>query len=118
MALSIGISEELFWTLNPHKLKPYIKANELREERKREEMNVMAYVQGIYVRDALLCTVGNMFKSKGKPYEYPEEPHELFGVKKKIEEEVELTEDDKIARTDALFTRLSLMKDNYELSKL
>lgn len=105
-ALAIGISEELFWSLNPRRLKPYIKAEQIR----MEKSNRMLYYQGIYVRDALLSTVGNMF-SKGKPMEYPSEPYRITPRSEEEEEQ------EKIRQTKELFARLKVMQDNFEISK-
>lgn len=46
-------------------------------KRQIEHDNTMAHLQGIYFRDALLSTVGNMFSSKGKKFDYPEMPYDL-----------------------------------------
>ena len=36
------------------------------------------WVQGLYFRDALICTVGNMFSGKdSKTHEYPKEPYAI-----------------------------------------
>ena len=106
-ALSIGIDETIFWGLNPRKLKPYIKAYRIR---KREE-NMMSYVQGRYFVDALLSTVGNMFKGKhAKAFEYPKEPYPLF------EEKVELTEEEIKRQRNNLILSLKIMQSNFNNS--
>lgn len=38
---------------------------------------MLFHLQGHYMADALLATVGNMFSSKGKKFEYPKEPYPL-----------------------------------------
>lgn len=109
------MTEEQFWSSNPRRMKPYIIAS---EERKQEELrtaNVIAYINGIYTRDALICTVGNMFSDKNsKKLEYPSEPYDFF---KKQEVQKELTEEEKIEQTKALFMKLDIMKSNFELAK-
>ena len=77
---------------------------------KLEEQNQMMYFQGIYFRDALLCTVGNMFNN-GKPLKYPDKPYEFF------EEQKELTEEEKKKRTEMLFKSLEVSKVNDNLRK-
>ena len=55
--------------------------------------NTMAHLQGIYIRDALLSTVGNMFSSKhSKTIEYPEKPYDLNldGMKDEREKESQI----------------------------
>ena len=102
-ALSIGISYDAFWKMNPHIIMLHIKAHEL----KYEEENTLMYIQGRYFVDSLLCTVGNMFSSKNsKTYEYPSEPYEL---KEKI-----LTEEEKQTQVDELFANLNAMKERFD----
>lgn len=109
------MSEAQFWDSNPHLMKPYLEAYQMRLEEETKRQNLMAYINGIYVKDALMCTVGNMFRGKStKAFEYPKEPYDFF---KKEEVEHELTEAEKIEQTKALFMRLNVMKDNFELSK-
>lgn len=56
-------------------------------ERRIEHDNAMAHLQGIYIRDALLATVGNMFSGKSKKFDYPEKPYDLDLDNKKDERE-------------------------------
>ena len=50
-------------------------------EAKKTEMkqaNMLFHLEGMYFMDALLATVGNMFRGKGqKAHEYPKEPYSL-----------------------------------------
>lgn len=70
----IGVPEERFMDSCPVDMKPY---DRMYQKRKEEE-NFMAYLQGIYFADALSATVGNMFKKRGaKLIEYPQEPHRI-----------------------------------------
>lgn len=104
----------MFWNMNPRLMKPYIEAYNEKYEEDLKRANLICYIQGVYVRDALLCTVGNMFKGKNtKAIEYPKELYDFFPKK---QEERELTEAEKIEQTKALFMKLSVMKDNFELS--
>lgn len=96
---------------NPRIIRIYSEGFRISSERQLEVDNFNAYLQGIYFRDALLSTVGNMFKKKGaKPYEYPEKPYE-FEQKNKIasEEEIEL-------QRQLFLANLQLMQANFELS--
>lgn len=77
---------------------------------KLEEQNQMMYYQGIYFRDALLCTVGNMF-NEGEPLKYPKKPYGFF------EEQKELTEEEKKKQTELFFKSLEVSKVNDDLRK-
>ena len=70
--MSIGMTYDEFWNQDVAMVRAYRKAHEF----KRQQQNEMLWMQGLYVRDALLATVGNMFAEKGaKPIEYPGEPY-------------------------------------------
>ena len=87
---------------------------------KKEEQNAFAYIQGVYVRDALSSTVGNMFKKKGaKAIEYPSQPYDLYAKADEAIEESDggMSEAEKRKKTEALFGMLRLMQANFEISK-
>ncbi len=48
----------LFWQLNPRRLQPFLKAHELKEESKLNEMNIKAWLNGAYFRYAIASTFG------------------------------------------------------------
>ena len=76
--IPLGTSYDEFWSLNPRKVEVMVVA--YNEEKKNElrQANMMMHLQGIYFVDALLATVGNMFKGKGqKAFKYPKEPYTL-----------------------------------------
>lgn len=53
----------------------------------------MAHLQGVYIRDALLSTVGNMLSSKhSQKFDYPSKPYDLDldGMKEEREKESQL----------------------------
>ncbi len=69
--LSYGMSYSEFWDGSPDLAIAYKKAHELNLRRRNEEL----WLEGVYVRYALLSTVGNMFKGKSQEtIEYPTEP--------------------------------------------
>lgn len=76
--IPLGTSYHEFWSLNPRKVNVMIKAyNEARKNEIRQA-NMLLHLGGMYMTDALLVTVGNMFKDKGKkPFTYPKEPYQL-----------------------------------------
>ena len=70
--MSIGMTYDEFWNQDVAMVGAYRKAYELR----RRQQNELLWLQGIYVRDALMATVGNMFADKSsKKNEYPAEPY-------------------------------------------
>lgn len=71
MALSIGLKNGEFWKLNPLKLEPYVRAHEIREKRRLEEINFGGWIAGVYVTYALGCA----FSQNSR---YPEKPFDLF----------------------------------------
>ena len=62
----IGVDYDLFWTLNPKSMKPFVKAFEL----KRTMDNHNAWLQGVYIRLAIVSAL-----SKNSPY--PKKPLSL-----------------------------------------
>lgn len=110
-ALSIGISYKDFWGYTPRIVLQILEGYNQNQKRQLDYDNFMAYVQGRYFADALLCTVGNMFSKKGaKTIEYPKEPYNLEG-------ERELTQEEKDAGAKAIIDNLMRMKENFERAK-
>ena len=113
----MGITWEEFWDMTPAVIEAYKAGYKL----KKEEQNVFAYLQGVYVRDALASTVGNMFKKKGaKATEYPSEPYKLYDnqtTDNHGESDGSMSEEEKRKKTEALFGMLRLMQANFEISK-
>lgn len=62
-ALMMGVDYELFWTLNPKTLSPFIRAFELKELYDDR----MAWLQGVYVKTAIVSAMN-------KECKYFEEP--------------------------------------------
>ncbi|MEG2770410.1 MAG: hypothetical protein RR902_06280, partial [Oscillospiraceae bacterium] len=56
-ALSCGVDYNLFWTLNPRKLKAFIKAQEKINKRKNYEL----WLQGAYFYNAMSIAISNVF---------------------------------------------------------
>lgn len=72
--MSIGMTYAEFWDGDVSMVRTYRKAEELQRRRQNE----MFWWNGIYVREALLSTVGNMLSGKNAtPIEYPAEPHPI-----------------------------------------
>lgn len=107
-ALTLGIEESKFWTLNPRRMKPYIEAHKIEVK----ESNSLMHLQGMYFLDALWVALGNMFSKKGaKPIEYPNKPYDIYG------KDVELTETQKDLELQKLVSSLKIMEHNFNSSK-
>ena len=84
--MSVGMSYDEFWNQDVTMVRAYRKAWEL----KRRQQNEAHWMQGLYFRDALLSTVGNMFSSKSAtPNEYPKEPYPVTAEQVAEREEAE-----------------------------
>lgn len=59
----IGVDYELFWTLNPKSLAPFVKAFEL----KQQHEDTLAWVQGIYIKRAIVSAMNKEAKYPNKP---------------------------------------------------
>lgn len=94
--LPLGITLDEFWELNVHKVNILIKAYNQKEMNDLRKRNILMHLQGQYFAEALLSTVGNMFRGKGqRPYEYPKEAYPLdfdgdMDIKSKEEREISL----------------------------
>ena len=106
-ALAIGISYEDFWNMNPRIINIHIEGYKKKQEKQLEYDNYIAYLGGIYVRDALASTVGNMFSKKGhQPIEYPKEPYPV--TQEQIEDKQE-------RERQEFWASLHTMQANFEL---
>lgn len=63
-ALMIGVDYDLFWSLNPKSLKPFIKAFSLKEQ----HQDRMLWIEGMYIRMAVASTLNKSAKYPTKPY--------------------------------------------------
>lgn len=90
--MSLGMTYDAFWHGDVDMARAYRKADEMKRRRENEAL----WVQGLYIRDALLCTVGNMFSGKGsKKHEYPKEPYAITEseIREREEREARLAEE-------------------------
>lgn len=84
--LAMGMTEEQYWDGDPMLAKYYRKAEEIRNERRNQEL----WLQGMYVYDAILCAspILHAFAKKGaKPKPYPTQPYALTAKERKKEKE-------------------------------
>lgn len=72
--MAIGMTYDQYWFGDPLMARDFYKAHKLRQEMQNE----LAWINGMYVLQALQATVGNMFKKKtDKANEYPKQPFDF-----------------------------------------
>lgn len=108
-ALSIGIDEKTFWTLNPHKIKPYKKAYKLKMEERDAEM----WRMGIYVQSAVAVAVEHNLAGRKAKSKYIEQP--ILSDAEKNEKKI--SRNKRKEQTEMLFTKLNIMKANFEITQ-
>lgn len=109
--LALGISEELFWTLNPKRLHPYLEAEKLIQEKRDAEM----WRMGMYVYNAVRTAVDNVLNGRKSQAKYMDKP--LLEQYKEAHQEVELTEEDEMKQVEAFFLSLETLSTNAKLAK-
>lgn len=62
--LAMGMSEELFWTMNPTKIKPYVEA----ERKKDIKHDYWNWMLGAYVKSSIASALDKHNKYSDKPY--------------------------------------------------
>ena len=76
--IPIGTTYDDFWHLNPRKINIMVKAYNEAKKAEMKQNNMLFHLEGMYFIEALLATVGNMFRGRGqKAFEYPKEPYTL-----------------------------------------
>lgn len=92
----MGMTLEQFWDGSPYLVKTYRKAFQIRRELKNE----MAWIQGLYVYDAIAVSLQNVLRKRGQKREnYIEKPIDIFpltSAEKKRREREELIKNQKI----------------------
>ena len=86
--MAIGMPPESYWDCACDDVNIYRKVHEI----KMEEQNQLAWLQGLYVYDAISCLVPvlHAFADKSsKPLPYPSEPYPLTAVQVKERKEAE-----------------------------
>lgn len=109
--LALGISEELFWTLNPKRLHPYLEAEKLIQEKRDAEM----WRMGMYVYNAVQAAVDNVVNGRKSQAKYMDKP--LLEQYKEAHQEVALTEEDEMKQVEAFFLSLETLSTNAKLAK-
>lgn len=84
--LAMGMTPEQFWEGDPDLARYYRKAEEIRNEKRNQEL----WLQGMYIYEALCdaSPIFNAFAKKGtKPRPYAEHPYSLTDRERKKEQE-------------------------------
>lgn len=110
-SLALGISEELFWTLSPSRLYPYLEA----DKRKQEKRDLEMWRMGFYVQNAVAVAIDKVLNGRKSTLEYMDKP--LLAQVKESQQEVELSEDEKMRQVEALFMSLETLSTNSKLAK-
>lgn len=82
------MSYDQYWYDDPMMVRAFYKAEKIRQE----QIDTNAWLQGIYIANAIESTIGNAFLAKGKqPHKYPKEPFLMSQDKtRRIEEEPDI----------------------------
>jgi hypothetical protein len=73
LCLVVGISYELFPSLNPKMIEPFMKAHNMKEEEEYKQINYTAWLNGMYVASAISACFSKNSKYPEKPYEAKKE---------------------------------------------
>lgn len=106
--MTIGVPYELFWHLNPTKLKPFYTAFE-NKRKMRDEENWLIW--GTYAMSMFSTVLASAF-SKNPQAKYIEKP--VYQSAK--ENSVEITQEEKQQKIEQLFMQLQIMETNYNLN--
>ena len=97
-------------------MQPYSDAHKVEVEEKER----FAWLNGAYVRSAIMSSIGNAFIKKGqKPNEYPDSPVMSGDSKPEYDEngEMILTEEEKRKWRERLLMGLRIKQHNFETTK-
>ena len=109
--LALDMSEDLFWTLNPKRLHPYIEADKMKQENRDAEM----WRMGMYVQNAVAVAIDKVLNGRKSVLEYMDKP--ILTKYKESQGEVELTEEEQMRQVEALFMSLETLSTNSKLAK-
>ena len=109
----MGVSFDDFWKMNPHKINILVMAFNEKTKNELRQQNALMHLQGMYFVDALLATVGNMFRGRGqKAFQYPKEPYSFdFDFEKGLDMENEQEREIAIKRRDFVTQLNNLFRD-------
>ena len=103
----MGVGYDLFWTLNPKSLTPFVKAFSLDMEMRQKYDDWLAWQSGVYVRVAIVSSLG-------KDVKYPELPMSHEQVKKKPTEKINPMKEymlERMAKLNSRFCEEELIRE-------
>ena len=106
-----GISYTEFGKLNMKQIQIIAKAYSDKVEDDFRMADVIAFVQGRYMVEALLCTVGNMLGGKNAKFTYPEKAYTM------AKDEQNLTEEEIQKQREQFIAMLQVMEKNFNREK-
>jgi hypothetical protein len=106
----LGVSYDVFWHLNPTKLKPFQEAYRIKQENRDAEMWTFC---GNYVLSAVITAVDACLNGRKASSKYIEKPL----LKDRIDERKEMTEEELQRQRELFVAKLLVMKTNFELNK-
>ena len=106
-----GITYEQFGKLNMKQIHIISHAYAKKLEDDFRIADVEAFIQGRYMVDALLCTVGNMLGGKNTKFSYPEQAYSI------AHQETKLTEEEIQRQREQFIATLTAMGNNFKLNK-
>lgn len=106
----MGVSYDVFWHLNPTKLKPFQEAYRIKQENRDAEIWTFC---GNYVLSAVITAVDACLNGRKASSKYIEKPL----LKDRIDERKEMTEEELQRQRELFVAKLLVMKTNFELNK-
>ena len=105
----MDIPYNLFWRLNPKKLKPFQEAYRIKQKNRDEEMWAFC---GNYVLSAVITAVDSCLNGQKARSKYIEKPL----LKDRLNDEKEMTEEELQRQRELFVAKLLVMKTNFELN--
>lgn len=106
----MDIPYNVFWHLNPTKLKPFQEAHRIKQENRDAEMWAFC---GNYVLSAVITAVDACLNGRKASSKYIENPL----LKDRINDTKEMTEEELQRQRELFVAKLLVMKTNFELNK-
>ena len=106
-----GISYTDFGKLNMIQIRHIAKAYSEKVEDDFRKSDVIAFIQGRYVVEALLCTVGNMLGGKNAKFTYPDKAYTMQN------EEEHLSEEEIQRQREQFIAMMQVMEKNFKNNK-
>jgi len=92
----MGMTEQQYWEGSPYLVYSYKKAFKI----KRKLENEMAWIQGMYIFDAVIVSLQNVLRKRGQKREmYIDKPFDIFPLTKYEKQQRELEEIQKMQKT-------------------